>query len=46
MRQCIGSANGLSPIWRQAITWTSAELLTIRPQGTYFNEILFENQTF
>ena len=25
----IGSDNGLSPIWRQAIIWTNADLLSI-----------------
>ena len=42
----IGSDNGLSPGRRQAIIWTNADILSIRPQGTYFNEILFEIQIF
>ena len=42
----ISSDNGLSPEWRQAIIWTRADILLIRPQGTYFNEILFEIQVF
>ena len=40
----IGSGNGLAPIRRQAITWTNTDLLSIPPQGTYFNEMLFEAQ--
>ena len=42
----IGSDNGLSPGRRQAIIWTNAVILSIRPQGTYFNEILIRIQTF
>ena len=42
----IGSDNGLSPGWHQAIIWTNAYVLSIRPQGTYFNEILFEIKIF
>ena len=38
----IGSDNGLSPDWRQAIIWTNAGLLLIRPLGTNFSEILIE----
>ena len=34
----IGSGN----VQRQTITWTNADLLSIRPWWTYFNEILFE----
>ena len=34
----IGSGNGLSPVRRQAITWTNAALLSIRPSGTNFSE--------
>ena len=30
----IGTDNGLSPIWRQAIIWTNAGLLSIGPLGT------------
>ena len=40
----IGSDNGLSPGRRQAIILTNADILSIRPQGTYFNEIVFEIQ--
>ena len=40
MRQWIGSAYGLSPIQRQAICWTNAHLLSIKPLGTNFSEIL------
>ena len=42
----IGSDNGLSPDWRQAIIWTSAGLLLIGPLGTNFSEILIEIPTF
>ena len=42
----IASDNGLSPIRRQAIIWTNAVILLIRPQGTYFSEILFETRKF
>ena len=42
----IGSDNGLSPGWRQAIIWTNAGILLIRPLGTNFSEILIGNQTF
>ena len=42
----IGSDNGLSPVWRQPIIWTNGGLLSIRPQETYFLEILFEIQKF
>ena len=36
----IGSDNGLLPGRRQAIIWTSAEILLIGPLGTNFNQIL------
>ena len=36
---CIGSGNGLSLIWRQAITWTSAALLSIVPLRMNFSWI-------
>ena len=39
----IGSDNGLSPRWHQAIIWTNAAILSIRPKGTYFSEILIWN---
>ena len=41
----IGSDNGLSPVPCQDIFWTNARLLSIRPQGRYFNEISIEIQT-
>ena len=36
----IGSDNGLSPGRRQAIIWTNAGIMLIRPLGTNFSEIL------
>ena len=42
----IGSDNGLSPGRRQAIIWTNARILSIRPLATNFNEILIGIQTF
>ena len=42
----IGSDNGLSPRWRQAIIWTSAGILLIGLLGTTFSEILIKIQTF
>ena len=42
----IGSENGLSPGRRQAIIWTVAEILLIRPLWTNFSEILIEVYTF
>ena len=42
----IGSDNGLSPDWRQAIIWTNAGLLLIGPLGTNFSEVLIEILTF
>ena len=38
----IGSDNGLSPGWRQAIIWTNAGILSTGPVGTNFIEILME----
>ena len=38
----IGSDNGLSPGWRQAIIWTNAGLLLIETLGTNFSEILIK----
>ena len=38
----IASDNGLSPVQRQAIIWTNAGILLIRPLGTNFSEILIE----
>ena len=40
------SDNGLLPGRRQAIIWTNAGLLLIRPLGTNFSEILIEILTF
>ena len=42
----IGSDNGLLPERRQAIIWTSAEILLIGPLGTNFSEISIAVQTF
>ena len=42
----IGSENGLSPSWRQAIIWIRAEILLIGPLGTTFGEILIEIHAF
>ena len=42
----IGSDNGLSPGRRQAIIWTSVDILLIWPLGTNFNEISIEIYTF
>ena len=42
----IGSDNGLSPGRRQAIIWTNAGILLIRPLETNFSEILIGVQTF
>ena len=42
----IGSDNGLSPGWRQAIIWTNAGILLIEPLGTYSSEILIGIQIF
>ena len=42
----IGSDNGLSPGRRQAVIWTNAYILSIRTQGIFFNEILFEIEIF
>ena len=41
----IGSDNGLSPGWSQAIIWANAGILLIGPLGTNFNEILIEIHT-
>ena len=38
----IGSDNGLSPGWRQAIIYTNACVLLIKTLGTNFNEILIQ----
>ena len=43
----IGSYKSLSPGRHQAIVWTTnADILSIKPQGIYFNEILFDIQIF
>ena len=42
----IGSDNGLSPWWRQAIIWTNDGILLIRTLGTNFSEILSEIHSF
>ena len=42
----VGSDNGLSPDWRQAIIWTNAGILLIGPLGTNFSEILIEILAF
>ena len=42
----IGSDNGLAPGRRQAIIWTNAGILLIRPLGTNISEILIGIQTF
>ena len=42
----IGSDNGLLPSRHQAIFWTNAGILLIRPLGTNFSEILIEIYTF
>ena len=42
----IGSDNGLSPGQRQAIIWTNAGILWIRPLWTNFSEILIRIQIF
>ena len=38
----IGSGNGLSPVWHQAINWTNAELLEIGPWETSFSQIAID----
>ena len=42
----IGSDNGLSPSRHQAIIWTYAGILLIRPWGTSFSAILIEIDVF
>ena len=41
----IGSDDGLAPTRRQAVIWTNARILLIRPLGTNFNEMFIEIQT-
>ena len=40
----IDSDNGLSPVRRQAITWTNARISMIWPSGIYFSEIWLKIQ--
>ena len=42
----MGSRNGSSSVRHQAITWTNADLLSIKPLWTIFIEISIEIQTF
>ena len=42
----IGSDNGLSPGWCQAIIWTNAGILLIEPLGTNFSAISIRIQIF
>ena len=42
----IGSYNGVSPVRRQAITWTKVGILLIGPLGTNVSEILSRIQIF
>ena len=42
----IGSDNGVSPGWRQAINWTNAGILLIGPLETNFSEILIQLVAF
>ena len=42
----IGSDNGLSTGWYQAIIWTNTEILLIGLLGTNFSEILIKIHTF
>ena len=42
----IASGNGLSPVRHQAITWTHADLLSIRPLETNFSEIWIKIPNF
>ena len=42
----IGSDNGLSPDWHQAIIWTNAGILSIRTIRTNFSKILSKIHTF
>ena len=42
----IGSGNGLLSVWRQAITWTNAVLLSIGPLVINFSEIWIKIQNF
>ena len=42
----IGSDNGLSPSWRQAIIWTNVGIFLIESLGTNFSEIFIEIHIF
>ena len=42
----ISSGNGLSPLQRQAITWTNADLLLVGPLETNFSEIWIKIHVF
>ena len=42
----IGSDNGLSPVWRQAIIWSNAGILLNWTLGTNFSEIFSEIDIF
>ena len=42
----IASDNGLSPVRRQAITWTNAVISLIIPQGPYLSEFYLECESF
>ena len=42
----IGSGKDFLPVRPQVIDWTNGDLLSIKSQGTYFNDILFEIQKF
>ena len=42
----IGSGNGLSPVWHQAIPWTNDDLLSIQLVETNFNENLIKIQLY
>ena len=42
----IASGNGLLPVQHQVVILTNAAILSIRPQGTYFDEIWFKIQKF
>ena len=42
----IGSENGVSPVWHQAIIWTAVGLLSIKSFEANFSEIFRKIQTF
>ena len=37
------SSNGLLPVWHQAITWTSVDILLVATLGTNFIENVIKN---